>query len=103
MTNKANAAYSHFKRKQAIRVHREKVAEKVKFMKTPMKSVGKMLSNGLVYLFWSILFNLTLVEFKINLGVGKLVVGIFNIVNKHKLRVHKNIQFYADKCKGSKK
>lgn len=55
------------------------------------------------YYFYNLMFQLALIEFKLNLFIGKSIVAIFNIVNFHKIRVNRIVNEYAEKCRETTK
>jgi hypothetical protein len=101
--SKATAALDHWKRKQEIKkINDQRRTDIIKWARESrlgsIVHASIVLSKGAKYLFYAMIFNLVLIEFKINMALGKFFVAGFNLVNKHKLRVNRVVQYYANKC-----
>lgn len=56
-----------------------------------------------IYYFYLVLFKLALLEFYLNLYVGKLFISCFNVVNLHKIRVNALVNSRAELIRDSQK
>jgi hypothetical protein len=79
------------------------VAGAAKYKKLMDEPKWKREIRRLKYYFYNFLFQLALIEFKLNLFAGKSIVAVFNLVNFHKIRVNRIVNEYAEKCRETTK
>jgi hypothetical protein len=93
---------SEFSRRSWFAKSRNQAA-KVRFNKYQLLTTTDRLKMAAKYYFYLLLFKLAMLEFHLNMFFGKTTIGVFNVINRWKIRVNFNVNLAAENCRNSQR